>query len=182
MSMIRILGIDPGSRFTGFGVIESDGKKSSYITSGFIRVTGETWAERLGVIFEGITELLETHQPDEMSIEQVFMHRNADSALKLGQARGAAICAVITNEIPVHEYSPAEIKQSVVGKGNAGKEQVQHMVKVLLNLQGNPQEDAADALAAALCHGNTRHSQTYINASLEALVSGKEHNKEQQKE
>ena len=89
--MIRILGIDPGSRFTGFGVIESDGRKAHYITSGFIRVTGETWAERLGVVFEGITELVQTHRPDEMSIERVFMHRNADSALKLGQARGAAI-------------------------------------------------------------------------------------------
>jgi crossover junction endodeoxyribonuclease RuvC len=170
MSMIRILGIDPGSRFTGFGVIESDGKNSIYITSGFIRVTGETWAERLGVIFEGITELVATHQPDEMSIEKVFMHRNADSALKLGQARGAAICAVITNEVPVHEYTPAEIKQSVVGKGNAGKEQVQHMVRVLLNLPGNPQEDAADALAAALCHGNTRHTINYMKSSMQAQL------------
>jgi len=166
---IRILGIDPGSRFTGFGIIESDGRKAQYITSGFIRVTGETWAERLGVVFEGITELVQTHRPDEMSIERVFMHRNADSALKLGQARGAAICAVITNDVPVHEYSPAEIKQSVVGKGNAAKEQVQHMVRVLLNLPGNPQEDAADALAAALCHGNTRIISNQLNASLEAL-------------
>jgi crossover junction endodeoxyribonuclease RuvC len=154
--MIRILGIDPGSRFTGFGVIETDGNKSSYVTSGFIRVSGETWAERLGVIFEGVSELVQTHQPHEMSIEKVFMHRNADSALKLGQARGAAICAVTTHNVPVHEYTPAEIKQSVVGKGNAAKEQVQHMVRVLLNLPGNPQADAADALAAALCHGNSR--------------------------
>lgn len=166
--MIRILGIDPGSRFTGFGVIESDGKHSTYVTSGFVRVTGDTWAERLKVIFESVNELVETHQPHEMSIEKVFMHRNADSALKLGQARGAAICAVITNNIPVHEYTPAEIKQSVVGKGNAAKEQVQHMVRVLLNLPGNPQADAADALAAALCHGNTRHTQYHINASQEA--------------
>jgi crossover junction endodeoxyribonuclease RuvC len=170
MSMIRILGIDPGSRFTGFGVIETDGKNSIYITSGFIRVTGETWAERLGVIFEGITELVATHQPDEMSIEKVFMHRNADSALKLGQARGAAICAVITNKVPVHEYTPAEIKQSVVGKGNATKAQVQHMVRVLLNLPGNPQEDAADALAAALCHGNTRQTVNYMKASMQAQL------------
>ena len=173
MSMIRILGIDPGSRFTGFGVIESDGKKSSYITSGFIRITGETWAERLGVIFEGVTELVRTHQPQEMSIEKVFMHRNADSALKLGQARGAAICAVITNDVHVHEYTPAEIKQSVVGKGNANKEQVQHMVRVLLNLPGNPQEDAADALAAALCHGNTRHT---LNLMADLSERTKTHN------
>lgn len=154
--MIRILGIDPGSRFTGFGVIGSDGRQAHYITSGCIRVSGENWAERLGVIFAGISELVALHRPDEMSIEKVFMHRNADSALKLGQARGAAICAVISREVPVYEYTPAEIKQSVVGKGNAAKAQVQHMVRVLLNLPGDPQADAADALATALCHGNTR--------------------------
>jgi len=170
--MIRILGIDPGSRFTGFGIIESDGRSAHYITSGFIRVTGETWAERLGVIFEGVSELVQIHQPHEMSIEKVFMHRNADSALKLGQARGAAICAVITRDVPVHEYTPAEIKQSVVGKGNAAKEQVQHMVKVLLNLPGNPQSDAADALAAALCHGNTRLVAKQLAVSFKAQ-SGK---------
>ena len=166
--MIRILGIDPGSRFTGFGVIESDGKKYHYITSGFIRVTGDSWADRLKVIFESVNELVETHQPHEMSIEKAFMHRNADSALKLGQARGAAICAVVTNNIPVHEYTPAEIKQSVVGKGNAAKEQVQHMVRVLLNLPGNPQADAADALAAALCHSNTRDVRNQVKESVDS--------------
>jgi crossover junction endodeoxyribonuclease RuvC len=172
-SVTRILGIDPGSRFTGFGVIDTDGRKATYVTSGFVRVSGETWAERLKVIFESVTELVQTHQPHEMSIERVFMHRNADSALKLGQARGAAICAVITHDIPVHEYSPAEIKQSVVGKGNAAKEQVQHMVRVLLNLPGNPQADAADALAAALCHGNTRQTLTHLNQSLESQLKNK---------
>lgn len=172
-SVTRILGIDPGSRFTGFGVIDSDGRNSRYVTSGFIRVSGDTWAERLGVIFQSVTELVHTHQPHEMSIEKVFMHRNADSALKLGQARGAAICAVITHDIPVHEYTPAEIKQSVVGKGNAAKEQVQHMVRVLLNLPGNPQADAADALAAALCHGNTRQTLNHLQASLEAKLNKK---------
>ncbi len=154
--VIRILGIDPGSRFTGFGIIESDGRSARYITSGCVRVTGETWAERLGVIFNAISELVDTHEPQEMAIERVFMHRNADSALKLGQARGAAICAVITRDVPVHEYSPTQIKQSVVGKGRAAKEQVQHMVRILLQLPGDPQADAADALAVALCHGNTR--------------------------
>jgi len=167
--MIRILGIDPGSRFTGFGVIESDGRTAKYVTSGFIRVSGETWAERLGVIFEGVTELVQTHRPHEMSIEKVFMHRNADSALKLGQARGAAICAVITNDVAVHEYSPAEIKQSVVGKGNAAKEQVQHMVRVLLSLPGNPQADAADALAAALCHGNSQQLAGVLKSQLKKI-------------
>lgn len=175
--MIRILGIDPGSRFTGFGVIESDGKKYQYITSGFIRVTGETWADRLKVVFESVNELVETHQPHEMSIEKVFMHRNADSALKLGQARGAAICAVITNHIPVHEYTPAEIKQSVVGKGNAAKEQVQHMVRVLLSLPGNPQADAADALAAAICHSNTRDVHKLMIESSETKHTVKSKNK-----
>lgn len=155
--MIRILGIDPGSRLTGFGIIDVNGQKASYVTSGCVRVSGETWADRLRVIFDSISQLVEEHQPHEMSIESVFMHRNADSALKLGQARGAAICAVITRDIPVHEYTPAEIKQTVVGKGNAAKEQVQHMVRVLLNLPGNPQADAADALAIALCH--LHHSQ-----------------------
>ena len=167
MSVIRILGIDPGSRFTGFGIIDTDGRQARYVTSGCVRVTGETWAERLGVIFECISELVADHQPHEMAIEKVFMHRNADSALKLGQARGAAICAVITQNIPVHEYTPAEIKQSVVGKGNAAKEQVQHMVRVLLNLPGNPQADAADALAAALCHGNTRTTLKHLSAAPE---------------
>jgi crossover junction endodeoxyribonuclease RuvC len=162
--MIRILGIDPGSRFTGFGIIDSDGRQARYVTSGCVRVSGDTWAQRLGVIFTCINELVMTHQPQEMAIEKVFMHRNADSALKLGQARGAAICAVITQDIPVHEYTPAEIKQSVVGKGNAAKEQVQHMVRALLNLPGNPQADAADALAAALCHGNTRATLNHLSA------------------
>ena len=156
--VIRILGIDPGSRFTGFGIIESDGRNARYISSGCVRVTGETWAERLGVIFNSISELMDTYQPQEMAIERVFMHRNADSALKLGQARGAAICAVITRDVPVFEYSPTEIKKSVVGKGHAAKEQVQHMVRILLNLPANPQADAADALGVALCHGNTRTS------------------------
>lgn len=161
--MIRILGIDPGSRFTGFGIIESDGRRSArYVTSGCVRVSGESWAERLGVIFSAVDELVTTHRPQEMAIERVFMHRNADSALKLGQARGAAICAVIQHQVPVHEYSPAEIKQSVVGRGNAAKEQVQHMVRILLNLPGSPQADAADALAAALCHGNTRATLAQI--------------------
>lgn len=155
--MTRILGIDPGSRLTGFGIIDVDGQKASYVSSGCVRVSGETWADRLRVIFDSISELVAEHQPQVMSIESVFMHRNADSALKLGQARGAAICAVITRDIPVHEYTPAEIKKSVVGKGNAAKEQVQHMVRVLLNLPSSPQEDAADALAIALCH--LHHSQ-----------------------
>lgn len=155
---MRILGIDPGSRITGFGIIDTDGRRNTYVASGCIRTEEDDMPGRLGVIHEGITTLIETHEPDEMAIEKVFMHRNADSALKLGQARGAAICAVVTEGIGVHEYSPTEIKQSTVGKGNAAKVQVQHMVKVLLTLSSLPQTDAADALAVAICHANRKNT------------------------
>lgn len=117
---------------------------------------------RLRVIHEGIKTLIETHAPNEMAIEKVFMHRNADSALKLGQARGAAICAVVTQGIEVHEYTPTEIKQSTVGKGNAAKVQIQHMVQVLLTLSSLPQTDAADALAVALCHANRKNTLAHM--------------------
>lgn len=158
--MTRILGIDPGSRSTGYGIIDSDGYKSVYVTSGCVRAVHDIWSERLRIIFNGIQELLVQHRPEEVAIEKVFMHRNADSALKLGQARGAAICAVVTQSIGISEYSPTAIKQSVVGKGNAAKEQVQHMMMMLLNLDKQPQSDAADALAAAMCHANTRNTLT----------------------
>jgi crossover junction endodeoxyribonuclease RuvC len=154
--MIRILGIDPGTRITGFGVIDTDGRRNIYVTSGCIRMKQAAMPDRLRVIFEGINTLIASHKPEQVAIEKIFMHRNADSALKLGMARGAAICGVVTQSVPVFEYTPAEIKQSIVGKGNAGKQQIQHMVKVLLNLSGEPQADAADALATALCHANHR--------------------------
>lgn len=154
--MTRILGIDPGSRITGYGLIELQGKQNRYIDSGCIRVEGENLPEKLRIIFESVQQLVRTHQPDEMAIECVFMHRNADSALKLGQARGAAICACVMEQLSVAEYSPREIKQAVVGTGAANKEQVQHMIRTLLALNGTPQSDAADALAVALCHSHTR--------------------------
>ena len=163
--MTRILGIDPGSRITGFGVIESENQRLSYVASGCIRIQGETLPERLKVIFEGIHEIVETYCPDEMAIENVFMQRNADSALKLGQARGAAICAVVMQNLPVHEYTPAQIKQAITGKGNADKIQVQHMVKALLTLPASPQADAADALACALCHSHTQSTLGQINSA-----------------
>jgi len=150
--MMRILGIDPGSRITGFGIIELQGHQHEYVSSGCIRTRSNVLAERLQEIFNGLLEIVQTHRPDEMAIERVFMHRNADSALKLGQARGAAICACATQSLPVHEYSAKEIKQAVVGKGGASKEQVQHMVRSILSLNASPQADAADALAAAICH------------------------------
>ena len=154
--MKTILGIDPGSRITGFGVIQSDGKKHKYITSGCIRTKSDNLPERLQQIFDGISEIMRTHQPCEAGIEQVFMHQNPNSALKLGQARGAAIVAMSIHTIPVGEYSARQVKQSVVGYGAAKKEQVQHMVRHILNLSSSPQEDAADALAIAICHANMR--------------------------
>ncbi len=149
---MRILGIDPGSRITGFGVIEVKQGRIQYVTSGCVRVSGSDFPLRLKEVFDGVRQISQHYQPDCMAIEKVFVHKNVDSALKLGQARGAAICAVLEQALQVYEYAPTEIKKSVVGKGRAAKNQVQHMVMVLLNLPGVPQEDAADALAVALCH------------------------------
>ncbi|GHD36950.1 crossover junction endodeoxyribonuclease RuvC [Parahalioglobus pacificus] len=160
--MAVILGIDPGSRKTGFGIINQVGAKSSYITSGVIRLPNAELPERLGIIYASVTELVELHCPTELSIEQVFMAKSAGSALKLGQARGAAIVACVAQAMAVSEYSARQIKQSVVGTGAADKSQVQHMVKTLLNLPAEPQEDAADALAAALCHAHTRQSMVHM--------------------
>ncbi|MDH5601184.1 MAG: crossover junction endodeoxyribonuclease RuvC [Gammaproteobacteria bacterium] len=164
--MKRILGIDPGSRFTGFGIIELNAGRSIWLNSGCIRVQGDSLAEKLCIISEGLNNLLDEFQPDEMAIEKVFVSRNVDSALKLGQARGAAISTVALRKIPVSEYTPTQIKKAVVGKGNAAKTQVQHMVVNLLGLSSAPQEDAADALAIALCHAHT--GQTLGNR-IEAL-------------
>ena len=154
--MIRILGIDPGSRITGYGIIEVRPNQAVCISHGCIKAEQSTLAERLKHIHLGLTELISQFSPEEMAIESVFVHRNVDSALKLGQARGAAIASVALLSLPVNEYSPAEIKKSVVGRGNAAKQQVQHMVKAILGLHKSPQADAADALAVALCHGHSR--------------------------
>ncbi|VAW91745.1 Crossover junction endodeoxyribonuclease RuvC [hydrothermal vent metagenome] len=156
------MGIDPGSRFTGFGIIDIDGNRLSYLASGHIKVTGDAIPEKLGIIFSNLLELLQQYSPDEAAIEKVFMHRNPDSALKLGQARGAAITAVIHHQCSVAEYSATQIKQSVVGKGNASKDQIQHMVKSILNINTTLQEDAADALAIAICHS---HHQKILGGS-----------------
>ncbi len=162
--MTRILGIDPGSRVTGYGIIDQQGQQLRYIASGCIRTRGEALAERLGMIFSGVVEIINEYSPQEMSIEQVFMNKNADSALKLGQARGAAICSGVHSRLPVAEYAARAIKQAVVGKGGATKEQVQHMVCVLLALQKKPQSDAADALAVAICHGHHRETGRRVSA------------------
>ncbi len=153
--MAIILGIDPGSRITGFGIINAVGHKVEYVASGCIRVGDGVIAERLKKIYCSVDELIELHTPQEFAIEQVFMGKNADSALKLGQARGAAILAASMHDLDVAEYAPRLVKQAVVGKGSAGKESVQFMVQKLLSLPGIPQADAADALAIALCHAHT---------------------------
>ncbi len=153
---IRILGIDPGSINTGFGIIDNKGNHSKHIDSGIIKVVGDTLSDKLKVIHEQLTSIIQEYNPDEISVEKVFMHRNADSALKLGQARGAAIAACAIQERPVFEYSANQVKQATVGKGHAGKQQVQHMIKILLCLEEAPKADQADALAIALCHANSR--------------------------
>ena len=154
--MAVILGIDPGSRKTGFGIIHVDRKRPRYVSSGTIRLpVKEPLSVRLKVLFESLSEIIATHQPTVAAIESVFMAKSADSALKLGHARGAAMVACVTNDLSVHEYAARKIKQSVVGTGAATKEQVQHMVTVLLSLSAEPAEDAADGLAAALCHCHT---------------------------
>lgn len=166
--MTRILGIDPGSQITGYGVIEVSGTRASYVASGCVRTGGGSLPERLKVIFRGIGEIVLAYHPHEMAVEQVFVHKNVDSALKLGQARGAAICACVMQDLPVSEYTPREIKQAIVGTGNAAKEQIQHMVRMLLKLPDLPQADAADALAVALCHSHTRQTLDRIEAARSA--------------
>jgi crossover junction endodeoxyribonuclease RuvC len=154
--MTVILGIDPGSRKTGFGIISVQGSRHEYVASGVIRLPLTALADRLKIIFDSISEIIDMHGPNEVAVEEVFMAKSAGSALKLGQARGAAIVACVNRDLIVAEYTARQIKQSVVGTGAAQKEQVQHMVMTLLKLPACPQEDAADALAAALCHAHAR--------------------------
>ena len=152
----RILGIDPGSRMTGFGVLDFVEERPTYVASGAVKTLEGDFPERLKSIFNAVTEIVNEYRPDIVAIESVFMQKNAGSALKLGHARSAALCATFAFEVEVFEYAPREIKQAVVGTGSATKEQVQHMVSSLLKLDRAPQADAADALAAAICHGHQR--------------------------
>lgn len=166
--MTVIIGIDPGSRRTGYGVIRVEGNRHIHLASGHLDVTAHKGCERLRPIFLGIQEIIQTYQPQEAAVEQIFMHENPGSALKLGQARGAAIVAFT---IPVAEYSAREVKKSVVGHGAATKEQVQFMVKRLLNLQNRLQADAADALAIALCHAHARGLRNRMSACSKRLIN-----------
>ena len=172
--MALVLGIDPGSIKTGFGIINHVNGRNEYVTSGIIQLPRTELPERLRVIFDNLGEIIETHAPDEMAIERVFLSKSADAALKLGQARGAAIVACVHRDIPVFEYSALQIKQSVVGTGAADKGQVQHMVKALLKLPGAPREDAADALACALCHVHTQQSMIRM-AGARSVQIGRAH-------
>lgn len=154
-AMERILGIDPGSRITGYGVIEIDRGRLRFITCGTI-VTDRKhpFAHRLNEIFDGLNEVIQVNQPAVAAVEDVFLAANPRSALKLGHARGAAVVAAMQNGLAVHDYSPRQVKQAVAGYGQAEKTQVQHMVRVLLGLSASPSADAADALAVAICHAN----------------------------
>ena len=154
--MVRILDLDPGSRITGYGVVDVGRTGVHYVASGCIRVGNGAMAGRLLEIHRHVTELVDTYTPGEIAIERVFMHRNPDSALKLGQARGAALCGACHAGAPVFEYAPRAVKQTVTGTGAAEKAQVLHMVKALLTLQGRLSADAADALAIAVCHAQHR--------------------------
>lgn len=157
--MTYILGIDPGSRLTGYGIVEDTPQGVRYVASGSIRTQAEEFPARLKQIFDGVTELVEQFHPQQLAIEQVFMHKNADSALKLGHARGAAICAALAAGLPVFEYAARQVKLAVVGKGNAEKAQVQHMVKILLGVNGSIQVDAGDALGVCLCHAHYQQTR-----------------------
>jgi crossover junction endodeoxyribonuclease RuvC len=169
---MRILGIDPGSRLTGFGIITVlRNGKLSYVASGCVRVPKGTLAERLKVILDGVDEVIRTHNPEVLAIEKVFVARNPDSALKLGQARGAALCAALQHDLPVSEYTALQIKRAVVGNGHGDKRQVQHMVTALLGLSGSPQADAADALATAICHAHTAFGQHALARGLGKRVT-----------
>ncbi|MAG66412.1 MULTISPECIES: crossover junction endodeoxyribonuclease RuvC [Pseudomonas] len=171
--MALILGIDPGSRITGFGIVRHEAGRQEYVTSGCIRVGEGAFPERLQKIFHYLSELIEQYRPEVVSIEQVFMARNPDSALKLGQARGAAIVAAVNAGLTVHEYSARQVKQAVVGTGAADKKQVQHMVTQLLGLAGTPQADAADALAIALCHAHMTGVQRQMGNVALAVRAGR---------
>ena len=151
---MKILGLDPGLRVTGYGVIEKNGSNLTYITSGCIKTPTGELPDRLKNILNSVQEVIARYVPGEVAVEKVFVNVNPQSTLLLGQARGAAICAAVAQNLPVSEYTALQVKQAVVGNGHATKVQVQEMVKRLLKLSGYPSADAADALACAICHAH----------------------------
>ena len=153
-SRVRILGIDPGLRITGFGVLDRSGNALAYVTSGCIRTPAGDLALRLKAILDGLGEIIASTRPDQVALEKVFVNENPQSTLLLGQARGTAVCAAVMHALPVSEYTALQVKQAVVGNGHAAKGQVQDMVRRLLELAGDPSPDAADALACAICHAH----------------------------
>ncbi|RQZ13041.1 crossover junction endodeoxyribonuclease RuvC [Burkholderia sp. Bp9031] len=167
---MRILGIDPGLRVTGFGVIDVSGHRLAYVASGVIRTPTADLATRLGTIFQGVSTLVREHAPDQAAIEQVFVNVNPQSTLLLGQARGAAICGLVAGGLPVAEYTALQLKQAVVGYGRATKSQMQEMVTRLLNLTGQPGSDAADALGMAICHAHSGNTLGTIGGLAPALA------------
>ncbi|MGD9591789.1 MAG: crossover junction endodeoxyribonuclease RuvC [Candidatus Berkiella sp.] len=168
----RILGIDPGSRVTGFGIIElKDNHQPICLLGGCVRLTATDMPRRLAELFARIQDIVLQFKPTELAIEQVFVQKNVASALKLGQARGVAIAAVMAANIPVYEYAPRQIKLAIVGKGNADKSQIQHMIQILLNLSHKPQADAADALAVALCHSHMQSSPLRLEQTRKRRVT-----------
>lgn len=150
----RILGLDPGLRITGFGLVDQLGTQLRYVASGCIKTKDGELPGRLKTLLDGVREVIATYQPDVVAVEKVFVNVNPQSTLLLGQARGAVICGAVSCELPVAEYTALQVKQSVVGYGKAHKEQVQHMVQRLLMLDASPGADAADALACAICHAH----------------------------
>ena len=164
LGRVRVLGLDPGSRITGYGVIDIEGREARYVASGAIRAVASDFAVRLHEIYSGVAAVLAAHEPEEIAIERVFVHLNPDSALKLGQARGAALCATFAGERRTAEYTPREVKLAVTGSGAAEKAQVARMVKLLLGVEGRLQADAADALAIALCHAHGRAARLALAA------------------
>jgi len=171
--MAIILGIDPGSRVTGYGVIRQTGRQLTYLGSGCIRTQVTDLPSRLKLIYAGVSEIITQFQPEYFAIESVFMAKNADSALKLGQARGAAIVAAVNHDLPVFEYAARQVKQTVVGIGRAEKSQVQHMVRTLLKLSANPQADAADALAIAITHCHVTQNSMQMSDTRLNLARGR---------
>ncbi|PLX91768.1 MAG: crossover junction endodeoxyribonuclease RuvC [Desulfuromonas sp.] len=171
---MRILGIDPGTRITGYGIIDQQGNRLRHVDNGAIYTqSSDELPSRLKIIHDGLSEIILKYRPDAVAIEQVFVAKNALSALKLGQARGAAIVASVNADLPVSEYTALQVKSAVVGYGKAAKGQVQQMVKALMNLPEIAQEDASDALAVAICHAHSAHINSQVRQALKPRTPSK---------